>query len=102
MMDAALSKVLVDTNATKGDTAVIDYWPSPDGTQVAYGTAEGGTENTTIHFVEVSSGRVMPDALPYAGGVTTPASLVFWHSTSVCEKSFPLKRRASSSACDNA
>jgi prolyl oligopeptidase len=71
------SKVLVDTNATQGDTAITDYWPSPDGTQVAYGTAEGGKENKTIHFVEVSSGRVMPDALPYAGGGTTPASLAW-------------------------
>jgi prolyl oligopeptidase len=71
------SKVLVDTNATHGDTAITDYWPSPDGTQVAYGTAEGGTERTTIHFVEVSSGRVMPDALPYAGGGTTLPSLAW-------------------------
>jgi len=71
------SKVIVDTNATQGDTAITDYWPSPDGTRVAYGTAEGGTESTTIHFVEVSSSRVMPDALPYAGGGTTLASLVW-------------------------
>ena len=49
------SKVLVDTNATQGDTAITDYWPSPDGTGVAYGTAEGGTESTTIHFIEVST-----------------------------------------------
>jgi prolyl oligopeptidase len=71
------SKVIVDTNATQGDTAITDYWPSPDGTRVAYGTAEGGTESTTIHFVEVSSGRVMLDALPYAGGGTTLASLAW-------------------------
>jgi prolyl oligopeptidase len=71
------SKVLVDTNATQGDTAITDYWPSPDGTQVAYGTAEGGTESTIIRFVEVSSGRVMPDALPYAGGGTTLQSLAW-------------------------
>jgi len=71
------SKVLVDTNASRGATAITDYWPSPDGTQVAYGTAEGGTENKTIHFVEVSSGRVRPDALPHAGGGTTPASLTW-------------------------
>jgi prolyl oligopeptidase len=71
------SKVIVDTNATRGDTAITDYWPSPDGTRVAYGTAEGGTESTTIHFVEVSSGRVMLDALPHAGGGTTPQSLAW-------------------------
>ena len=66
------AKVLADTNAAKGGTAINDYWPSPDGTQVAYGTAEGGTENTTIHFVNVSSGQVASDALPYAGGGTSP------------------------------
>ena len=71
------AKVLVDTNATQGDTAITDYWPSPDGTRVAYGTAQGGTERTTIHFVQVSSGRVMPDALPHAGGGTTLASLAW-------------------------
>ena len=71
------SKVLVDTNATQSDTAITDYWPSPDGTVVAYGTEEGGTENTTIHFAEVASGRVMSDALPYAGGGTTLVSLAW-------------------------
>src|SRR5262245_53237566 len=71
------SKVIVDTNGNQDDTAITDYWPSPDGTLVAYGTAEGGTESTTIRFVEVSSGRVMRDALPYAGGGTTPVSLAW-------------------------
>jgi prolyl oligopeptidase len=71
------SKVIVDTNTTEGGTAITDYWPSSDGTRVAYGTEEGGTENTTIHFAEVASGRVMPDALPYAGGGTTPVSLAW-------------------------
>jgi prolyl oligopeptidase len=75
------AKVLVDTNATKGDIAITSYWPSPDGTQVAYGTSEGGTENTTIHFVRVASGQVASDALPYAGGGTSPASLA-WDSDS--------------------
>jgi prolyl oligopeptidase len=71
------AKVIVDPNGNHAATAISDYWPSPDGTLVAYGTSEGGTENTTIHFVEVSSGRVMPDALPYAGGGTTPVSLAW-------------------------
>lgn len=71
------SKVIVDPNSTQGDMAITDYWPSPDGTQVAYGSAEGGTESTTIRFVEVSSGQAMPDALPYAGGGTTPVSLTW-------------------------
>lgn len=71
------AKVLVDTNATHGDTAITGYWPSPDGTQVAYGIAAGGTENTTIHFVEVASGQVASDELRYAGGGTTPEALAW-------------------------
>jgi prolyl oligopeptidase len=73
------AKVIVDTNAEKGGTAISSYWPSPDGTRVAYGTAEGGTENITIHFVKVSSGQVASDALPYAGGGTSPPALA-WDS----------------------
>ncbi|HEV2703408.1 MAG TPA: prolyl oligopeptidase family serine peptidase [Steroidobacteraceae bacterium] len=71
------AKVLVDTNATKGDTAITNYWPSPDGSMVAYGVAQGGTENTTIRFVNVANGRVASDALPYAGGGTTPQALAW-------------------------
>jgi prolyl oligopeptidase len=71
------AKVLVDTNATNGDTVITNYWPSPDGSQVAYGTAEGGTESTTIHFVNVSNGQVARDALPDAGGGTTPQALAW-------------------------
>ena len=71
------AKVLVDPNATNGATAISDYWPSPDGRRVAYGTAEGGTENTTIHFVDVADGRVAEDSLPNAGGGTTPEALAW-------------------------
>jgi prolyl oligopeptidase len=71
------AKVLVDPNSTNGATAISDYWPSPDGKRVAYGTAEGGTENTTIHFVDVADGRLAEDALPNAGGGTTPQALAW-------------------------
>ena len=71
------AKVLVDTNASQGNSAITNYWPSPDGKQVAYGTAEGGTESTTIHFVDVASGKVASDALPNAGGGTTPQALAW-------------------------
>jgi prolyl oligopeptidase len=70
-------KVLVDTNAANGNTAITRYWPSPDGKRVAYGTAEGGTENTTIRFVDVADGKLEADALPYSGGGTTPQALAW-------------------------
>ena len=70
-------KVLVDTNAANGDIAITDYWPAPDGRRVAYGVAQGGDENTTIHFVDVASGKVAADALGYAGGGTSPPALAW-------------------------
>jgi prolyl oligopeptidase len=73
----AAARVLVDTNASQGNSAITNYWPSADGRQVAYGVAEGGTESTTIHFVDVASGKVAADALPYAGGGTTPQALAW-------------------------
>jgi prolyl oligopeptidase len=70
------ARVLVDPNA-HGGMAITGYWPSPDGQYVAYGTAEGGNEATTIRFIEVASGATLPDTLPQAGGGTTPQALVW-------------------------
>jgi prolyl oligopeptidase len=71
------TRVLVDPNADNGAVAIAEYWPSADGKHVAYGTERGGDENTTVHFVEVATGKVAADELPYAGGGTTPAALVW-------------------------
>lgn len=70
-------RVLVDLNANGGNTAMTGYWPSPSGRYLAYGTAEGGSELTTIHVLDVASGKVLPDALPWAGGGTTPQGLAW-------------------------
>ena len=72
-------RTLVDVNAAGGTTAISDYWPSPSGRYVAYGTAEGGSELTTIRFRDVASGETLHDALPYAGGGTSPQALA-WDS----------------------
>ncbi len=71
-----VSKVLVNPNAKKGE-AITGFWPSPDGGYVAYGAAFGGTEATTIHVVNVRTGKDLKDALPHAGGGTTAAGVVW-------------------------
>ena len=71
------ARVLVDLNANGGNTAITEYWPSPSGRYLAYGTAEGGSELTTIHVLEVATGKVLNDALPWAGGGTTPQGLAW-------------------------
>ena len=51
----------------------IDYFqPSLDGSLVAYGISTGGSENSFIHVVETSTGRVLPDVIDRArfGGIT--------------------------------
>ena len=74
---AGAAKVLVDPNDANGNTAITDFWPSADGRQLAYGIAQGGDENATIHFVEVASGKLATDALANTGGGTTPPALVW-------------------------
>ncbi len=70
-------KTLVDPNADDGQTAITAFWPSPDGRYLAWGTAEGGSELTTIHVLDVKTGKKLQDALPFAGGGTTPQDLAW-------------------------
>lgn len=70
-------RVLVDLNAASGNTAITAYWPSPNGRYLAYGTAEGGSELTTLHVLDVASGKTLADALPWAGGGTSPQGLAW-------------------------
>ncbi|HET8899214.1 MAG TPA: prolyl oligopeptidase family serine peptidase [Rhodanobacteraceae bacterium] len=74
------ARVLVDLNGAGGSTAITGYWPSPSGRYLAYGTAEGGSELTTIHVLDVKTGKPLRDALPWAGGGTTPQGLA-WDAT---------------------
>lgn len=71
------ARVLVDLNVGGGNTAITGYWPSPSGRYLAYGTAEGGSELTTLHVLDVTTGKILSDALPYAGGGTTPQGVAW-------------------------
>src|SRR5437867_9354914 len=52
-------RALVDPNALDGSGLVtLDwYYPSSDGRYVAYGLSLGGDEMSTLHVIEVASGR---------------------------------------------
>ncbi|MBV9333090.1 MAG: S9 family peptidase, partial [Candidatus Eremiobacteraeota bacterium] len=59
-------RALVDPQslATSGKHFTINYFqPSLDGSRVAYGISEGGSEAAVIHVVETADGRVLPDAI---------------------------------------
>ena len=68
--------VLINPNKEK-HMAVTGFWPSPKGNYIAYGTAVGGNEATTIHIKNVKTGKDLKDFLPYAGGGATPTGLVW-------------------------
>jgi prolyl oligopeptidase len=71
------TRTLVDLNQGEGNTAITEYWPSPSGRYLAYGTAEGGSELTTIHILDTTNGKALGDVLPLAGGGTTPQALAW-------------------------
>ncbi len=68
-------RALVDPNALdeQGLVALDWYYPSHDGRFVAYGLSRGGDELSTLHCVEVATGRALPDRIPY-----TQRSSVAW------------------------
>ena len=51
------------TNAT-GTTALDWYYPSEDGTLLAYGLSENGSEQSVLHVLEVETGRLLPERIP--------------------------------------
>ncbi|MDQ3116106.1 MAG: prolyl oligopeptidase family serine peptidase [Verrucomicrobiota bacterium] len=73
--DLKSEKVLIDPNQIdrKGRTAVDWYVPSLDGKKVAASISEGGSEDGTLHFYDVATGKELGDTIahvqyPTAGG----------------------------------
>jgi prolyl oligopeptidase len=62
----ALSRPVVDPNTlnTNGTTAIDWYVPSLDGRLVAVSLSEGGSEQGTLHFFDVETGKKLADEIP--------------------------------------
>lgn len=65
---AAKDRTLVDPNAMSADkTTSLDWYsPSWDGALLAYGTSEGGSEESTLRVRDVASGKDLPDVITRA------------------------------------
>jgi prolyl oligopeptidase len=59
--------------AADGAVAIDWYEPSIDGSLVAIGLSEGGTEHSTLSVIDVESGRQLSDSIP-----NTRASSIAW------------------------
>lgn len=73
--DLKSEKVLLDPNEmdSKGTTTIDWFEPSLDGKKVAVSISKGGSEDGTLHFYEVSTGKELGDTIahvqfPTAGG----------------------------------
>lgn len=80
-------RVLVDLNeiGEKRGAAVslMSYAPSPDGTVLAYVVEQAGTERGELFLLDVATGTLLPDELPWSVGSVVswlPDSSGFWLS----------------------
>ena len=62
----ALWRPVFDPNTynTNGTTTIDWYVPSPDGRLIALSLSEGGSEQGTLHFIEVDTGKMLKDEIP--------------------------------------
>jgi prolyl oligopeptidase len=63
----AAPRVLIDPNklSPDGSIALADFEPSPDGRYLAYALSVGGSDWETLHVLDVSSGRMLSDAVQW-------------------------------------
>ncbi len=61
------SRVAIDPNTFSADgTVAMDWWyPSPDGTLVAYGKSSSGSEKSTLYIRDVTTGQDLPEVIPF-------------------------------------
>jgi prolyl oligopeptidase len=74
--DLKSEKVLLDPNAmdAKGTTAIDWFVPSLDGKMVAVSISEGGSEDGSLHFYDVATGKTLPDTIAHVQYATAAGS----------------------------
>ena len=87
--DAASAVTIVDPNTIDetGATTIDWFAPSPDGRLVAVSLSSHGTEEGTLHLIDVESGELVDVAIPRVNGGTMGGSLAwagdssaFWYT----------------------
>jgi prolyl oligopeptidase len=75
----APERVLFDpaASAAGAPPAIGSVFVSPDGSRVAFTTQLGGSEEETLHVLDVASGTMLADTLTHVGGGTTPTALAW-------------------------
>jgi prolyl oligopeptidase len=81
----APARMLFDPAALAADGAVAIDWfhPSPDGSVVALGLSEGGTENSTLHLLDVDTATLRALRIPDTRAASVawqPDGAGFWYA----------------------
>ncbi len=73
--DPEKARIILDPNTFSEDgTVALDwYYPSLDGSYIAYGKSEKGSERSVLHILNVDSGEHLPETIP-----NTQWSTVAW------------------------
>ena len=85
-------RALVDPNTldAAGLVTIDWYFPSHDARFVAYGLSRGGDEMSTLHLIEVATGRRLPERIPHTQRSTVAwAGEGFYYSASPAPGSVP-------------
>jgi prolyl oligopeptidase len=79
--DLVSERVVLDPNVLdpSGETTIDFYDPSVDGRLVAVSLSAGGTENGTVHVLDVATGKELADRIPGVNGGTAGGS-VAWNA----------------------
>jgi prolyl oligopeptidase len=64
---SAKPRILIDPNrlSPDGSIALVDFQPSPDGRYLAYALSAGGSDWETLHVLDVTTGRTLPDTVKW-------------------------------------
>jgi len=78
-------QVLLDPNtwSKDGSAGLHGWWPSWDGKVVAYNLSEHNADEATMKFLDVATGKLLPDTIPgtkYGYAAWTPDSRGFYYT----------------------
>ena len=79
--DLKSEKVLLDPNTmdAKGTTTIDWFVPSLEGKTVAVSISQGGSEDGTLHFYDVATGKALPDTIAHVQ-YRTAAGSAAWNA----------------------
>lgn len=80
-LDPAHARVVLDTNTLNGggSTAIDRFVPAPDGSKIAVSLSANGSEDGTLHLIDVTTGKDCDTPIPRVQFPTAGGALAWQH-----------------------